>query len=130
MKNNFNKIAMASLAVVVFVASLTLSVESDSKGALNFTNNGYAQSSGSEGGGTPGGTTVPTACPTATITDLNGVANDPSSCNCTVSYSVVVSVNPYKLEIRNASFRGIENTCKSGSETSVCRAYACSSSQH
>lgn len=121
---------MLSLAMVVFAASLMLSVESNEDGKLTFTNSSFAQSSGSESGGGGGGSSVPTACPSSTIVNLSGQVNDARSCNCTVDYEVVISTNPYSAEIKVAKFRGMENTCSSGSQSEVCNAFACSSTPH
>ncbi|ACU64050.1 hypothetical protein [Chitinophaga pinensis] len=105
-----------------------------SQSVLAQTGSSNGSSSGSSGGDS-GSDPVPTACPTATITTATYNRDNPSHCTCTVKRKISVSgsagTSPGgSISYETYSFSGIENTCKSSSNSGDhCSAYACSTSQ-
>ena len=96
---------------------------------------GSTGDSSGNSGGDSGSDPVPTACPTATITTATYNRDNPSHCTCTVKRRISVSgsggTSPGgSVSYETYSFSGIENTCKSSSNSSDrCSAYACSTAQ-
>jgi hypothetical protein len=113
--------------------NLSMPLIAQTNGETNGGTNGDTNTGGTNGGGSNGGSnvdfSVPTACPEATITNLKDQRNNAQSCSCTASYNVLVSSSPWKVDVKYVSFQGIRNTCKSGSSSQTCDAFACSSTQ-
>jgi|GEM_PF-6303658 len=132
--NKILKIVVSGLACFMLVANLhhvigNYGLSTNSISLPIFAQTGSGTGGTSTGGGGTTSDPVPTACPEATITPLIDQKNDARSCNCTVKRRIVGegSTTGGNIEYEYYTFRGIENTCKSGSST--CNAFACSSTQ-
>ncbi|WP_157962845.1 hypothetical protein [Chitinophaga deserti] len=118
----------AILAICVFLTGLAISMSSFTSSSFLSFDEATFDDTGTDTGSGSGGT-VPSACPEATITTVSGQTNNVTSCNCTVSVYLQVGWNPPKFELKTLTFKGIQNSCNSGSESQSCDAFACSSTQ-